>query len=346
MASRAKGVDHPVHLWDWEQGFWRRGLPVSVVPPIRKSKKQERVEENPEQEMSDMSAATPEQSTPNHLPVVPSGNAIGAHGGFAIPGMERFTAKELSVADLKIGQGTSRDEGVTAGKFYNKLDPKEQWESLILVALTYGHGRVLFPKTEEGKPDYDAAIPCRSDDGLVPAPSIEKPIAQKCVTDIRGEELCPMAKWGKDRKKPMCAETATLVVIVAETGVPFRFSVKGADVATMRKFLSNVAHKALGSTAPVSLFDFTFRLGTIKEKNDQGTWFAPTFTSLTAVEKPGAFKRYHDLFAAAVVAPEPEKPAAETSAPTNDSATPGETGASPTAPAEPPKTTPKGKPKF
>lgn len=281
---------------------------------------------------------------------IPATNAVAAPVARplnAIPGLERMAAKELIVADLVLGQGTSRTEGVTAGKFYNKLDPKEQWESLIVVPLTYGHGRVLFPRTPEGKPDYDAPIPCRSDDGLVPAPSIEKPIAQRCVADIRGDELCPMAKWGANRTKPKCAETATLVLIVEETGMPFRFSVKGADCTTLRKLLSNVAHKAIGSKTPLSLFDFRFKLGTIKETNSEGSWYAPTFTSLELVKEIGSFAHYHSTFAAAVVPPDisEAKSAQSDAAPSNDSAT---SSPAPVTdpPAEPSKKSPKGREKF
>lgn len=345
-----------VDPWDWSPRFLRDGEPLCSTDPLphirlgrlwpadepfkkpTAFKRRERM--NPE-----TAAAIPDVQTPATTTAVATvskeSRALAASAPVAVEGLEAFTARDMIVPDLKLGQAQSREEGVVGGKFYSSLDVKEHYDQLRLVAIAFHHGRVLFPKGADGKPDYDAEIPCRSDDGKTPSIDIEKPIAPKC-TDAFGEPECVNAKWGGQGQKPSCTESGTLLVVNVDTGVPYRFSVKGSDVTTLRKFLSNVVMRAMPSKR--SLFDFEFTLGNTKVKNDKGTWWAPTFSDLKPLEA-GTHRRYFEMFAGKVKAPAP--PVENTPAPADASGSvidaANKVAADEKKKAEPPKKSAKGR---
>jgi hypothetical protein len=198
-----------------------------------------------------------------------------------VEGLEAWTARDQMIPDLKIGQGNSQVKENVAGKLYNSLDPSEAVDKRRLVALTFRHGQVLFPKKADGTPDYDAPIACRSDDGYVPAKDIENPIAPACH-DANGDALCVNAKWGGESKKPACSATLNLLVVDAETRMPYRVSFKGADVKTVKKLLSGLNLRAKSRALPLRAFEFSMSTG--KEQGKDGSWYyVAIFTDLKEV---------------------------------------------------------------
>lgn len=198
-----------------------------------------------------------------------------------VEGLEAWTNRDQLIPDLKTGQGNSQVKENVAGKLYNSLDPTEAVEKKRLVALTFRHGQVLFPKKPDGTPDYDAPIVCRSDDGYVPAKDLENPIAPACH-DANGDALCVNAKWGEAQKPPRCSATLNLLVVDAETRMPYRASFKGADVKTVKKLLSGINLRAKSRGLPLRAFEFTMSTG--KEQGKDGSWYyVAIFTDLKEV---------------------------------------------------------------
>lgn len=312
--------------WEREVAFFEwGGLPV-VVPNVRWVKRIAddldeftfetfRPKPKPRSRRKQMTdaAATPAAEPSTAVAARPSSALTTAH---KVEGLEDFGARDLIVPDLKIGQGTTQLKEDVSGKLYNSLDPSEKHDKIRIAFLTFRHGQVLFPRKADGKPDFDAEIPCRSDDGKVPSKDIEKPISPRCRDEF-GEHECPSAKWTAGNKKPACAETHNFVVIDVTTGIPYRFSVKGGDVTTSKKLLSAIKFRATAHKR--SLYDFEVTLSTTKNVTEDGVWYSPIFSDIAMVDA-GKYVDFHRAYARAKSAEDKTPPAGEASGPVVDAA--------------------------
>lgn len=253
--------------------------------------------------------------------------AVKANAALAVAtpsqGFEDFQARDIIVPDLKVGQGTSRvtDAEVT-GKLYSSIDHSERHDKMRVVFVAFRHGQVMFARKPDGKPDFEAPTPCRSNDGKVPAKDIEAPIAPKCRDEF-GEPLCPSAKWTEGGKKPACAETYNLVIVDVNTGMPYRFSLKGESVTTAKRLLSSLKFRA--EKKKLSIYDFEADLSLTKLTGNEGAYYAPIFGNIAEVEA-GKYRPLFEQFARARSAEEvePPKKEGEATGPVVDAAAKGE----------------------
>jgi hypothetical protein len=167
------------------------------------------------------------------VPVIEGNTALAVQD--EIPGddgLGDFDQSDIVIPRVKIVQAMS-EEG-TQGKFRINLTGDE-FDSMNVVFLKFSKGRVYFPK------DSDADEPtCKSNDGALPASTIEAPIAAKC-------ETCPLSQWS-DKKPPQCSETYNFLGVTVEDLFPFWLSLKGMSISPTKRFLSSVkiASKAKG----------------------------------------------------------------------------------------------------
>lgn len=279
--------------WDWELGFLELGREPETLPSRMKKY------ENAEVIFPGESMTT--ENTLNTEIASAKGGALTL--AQRPVGFEDFQLRDLIVPDLKVGQGQSRvTDAEVAGKLYSSIDHTERHDKMRVVFLAFRHGQVMFAKKGDGKPDFEAPTPCRSNDGKFPAKDIEAPISQQCRDEF-GEPVCSAAKWTD--KKPACAETYNLVIVDVNTGMPYRFSMKGESVTTAKRLLSSLLFRA--DKNKLSIYDFEADLGLTKLTGNDGAYYAPVFGNIAAVEA-GKYKGLFEQFARARGADEVEQP--------------------------------------
>lgn len=226
------------------------------------------------------------EPAPSAPPAAPAAAMLPAKPTARAPrGLEDVAPEDLVVPRFRIVQPTS-DEG-TAGNFRDVISG-EEYESLEgVVPLRFTKGRVYFLRPEEG-----GGLACASDDRIVPAERIEKPVQARCAG-------CPRAKWssgeGGKRIKPDCSETWTLLMAV--DAVPYFITFKSAAMSATKKLLTQLTLRAKKQRLDVCGFQFDMRLEL--HKFDMGKAYLPVFENVCEVAEPEyqAYQSLYDAFA-------------------------------------------------
>lgn len=180
-------------------------------------------------------------------------------------------------------QPTSK-EG-TPGTFRSNLDGSERTE-LCLAPLRIQRGRILWGAEIGSDPV------CRSDDGLYPSPTVEKPVSEACciVAGRRLRPVCPKAEWPR-HGRPECRDTFLLLALDLVTGTPFAMSFHGSAIRTIKIV------RTLAWQRRVALHDLECVLKLRRETSAKGNYFAPIVTAVTPVTRAGKHRAWFERFA-------------------------------------------------
>jgi hypothetical protein len=161
-------------------------------------------------------------------------------------GFEALYEDDLVIPRYAIVQPTSH-EG-TPGTFRSNLTGEERRE-LRLVPLRIQRGRVLWSDTLGEEPA------CKSTDGMVPAPSVEKPVNGACcvLAGRRLRPVCPMAMWQRNgngdgagrNEPPKCRDSYSMVGLDLETKTPFMIAFHGTGIRAVRVLRTMIFQKRL-----------------------------------------------------------------------------------------------------
>lgn len=201
---------------------------------------------------------------------------------------------ELKPSYLQLIQNINQDRDKPAGTFYD-AQSKFYFSKLTLIPLSFDEGRVYFASEELGVKPL-----CRSNDGIFPVlgdPDLV-PQAQSCAK-------CPKAQFkkinGKTIKAP-CANTAALLFMDADTGIPYRYKTKRGGTAAIKNFKTSLQKVLLMSKAqgkPLSPLHLQVELKAQKITDKQGrAWYEPEFGALHPVQDPAKVQAAFQLFTA------------------------------------------------
>jgi len=201
---------------------------------------------------------------------------------FLVEQSEQDDDDSLTIPFLKVGQKDKQ-----AGKLYS-TDLDQDWESLTVVPLKTIPGCVMWPD----KFNKDSVPLCKSNNGLVPDPEIEKPMCSeenccKSVWDKKARKMvkpCAYGNWDGNTP-PACQDTDTLlfVEIGEETMVPFWVQFKSTALSPWKKFRKtlNLRKRVLttkrkrAGLPPAHMAMFKFDIVTFLKTNDAGdAWIA------------------------------------------------------------------------
>lgn len=198
-------------------------------------------------------------------------------------GLDNFS--RLVPTNLTLVQNTTRDpKGARPGQLLDELTG-DIYDTIEFIPLTIRRGRVMFPP---GELNLDAKPICRSSDGVVPAPDVETPQSRTCAS-------CQHSSWDSwrtSKQKPPCAETATILGLVKETGLPRYFQVKGMGMKVLRNVTDRVQQEIVkykNKGEILNLFDFYFTIASDRLSGPRGTYYAPRFDSLKRVVNIGQY---------------------------------------------------------
>jgi len=206
-------------------------------------------------------------------------------------GFDDLFEDDLVIPRYAIVQPTSH-EG-TPGTFRSNLSGEERKE-LRFVPLRIQRGRVLWSDTLGEDPV------CKSADGIVPAPGIEKPVNDACcvLAGRRLRPVCPMAMWQRNgngdgagrNEPPKCRDSYAMVGLDLETQTPFMIAFHGTGIRAVRVLRTVIFQKRL------NLFDAACVLRLRKEQNGKGSYYVPDFAEVKAVERPGTHREQYEQF--------------------------------------------------
>jgi hypothetical protein len=197
-------------------------------------------------------------------------------------GFDDLFEDDLVIPRYAIVQPTSH-EG-TPGTFRSNLSGEERQE-LQLVPLRIQRGRVLWSDTLGEDPV------CKSTDGMVPAPVIEKSVNDACcvLAGRRLRPICPMATWQRN-EPPKCRDTYSMIGLDLETQTPVMLAFHGTGIRAVRVLRTMIFQRRL------SLFDATCTLRLRKEQNGKGAYFVPEFVDVRQVDPPGKHREMYEQF--------------------------------------------------
>jgi hypothetical protein len=206
-------------------------------------------------------------------------------------GLEQLYEDDLVIPRVSMVQPTSR-EG-TPGRLRSNLTGDER-ETIDLVVLRVQRGKVLWSATLGEDPV------CKSNDGLMPAASVEHPQSDVCC-EVRGAHLrpvCPAATWrpkpgnGGRLMPPACRDTYTVIALDLATETPFMMALHGSGLRAVRVLRTVLLQRHL------NIYDAACTLRLRKQTNGKGTYYVPEFTDVGPVEPPGRFRDRFEQFAA------------------------------------------------
>lgn len=180
---------------------------------------------------------------------------------------------------LVLVQNTTIDsQGAKNGQILDVLTG-EAYDELPFVPLKVIKQRAYYPP---GAPIAKGVKPlCRSNDGLVPAPTVEVPQAVSCLK-------CPKGVW-VDGKKAPCSERLKVLGIMKDTGLPRIFQCNGKSITALRKALERIQQTIIAiqmkEKKTLNLFDFYFTLTSEKS----GAYYVARFEKILRVANPGEF---------------------------------------------------------
>lgn len=196
---------------------------------------------------------------------------------FVVPGMEDVRPDELRIPILRLIQAQSRvDEAQEhLGEWHNSVTGEFQRNPELLV-VGVSKGRIMFPRTynAENKPL------CASDDGLAPRPEYVGNDIRLIGQDEIGEPIvirntipakcdgCPFAQWGDNHEPPACNAVAIFAGVDQE-GMPVLLQIKSTGMKNVPSLKTLVAANGIRKA---------IKVGAVKEQNDTGTYYVPTFT--------------------------------------------------------------------
>jgi hypothetical protein len=195
-------------------------------------------------------------------------------------GLEELYEDDLVIPRVSVVQPTSR-EG-TPGRLRSNLTGDER-ETIDLVVLRVQRGKVLWSTTLGEDPV------CKSNDGLVPAASVEHPQSDRCC-EVRGPHLrpvCPAATW-----RPTPGNVYVLVCLDLASEQPFMLSIHGSGLRSVRILRSVLLQRRL------NLFDAAVTLKLRKQTNSRGSYFTPEFVNIRLIDPPGRYRDRYEQFAA------------------------------------------------
>ena len=162
----------------------------------------------------------------------------------------------------------------------------QEWTEFRLAALVLRRGRVLWPSEIGGDPA------CKSNDGMYPAATVEKPKAEVCAVVVgrRLHPACSLALWGPKGERPPCRDTYAALCVEVGEGAPFLMSFAGTGLRAVR-VLRTVAYQRR-----LSLFDLTATLRLRRLSNGKGTFFVPEFVDFQAAQPLGRYRQEFERF--------------------------------------------------
>lgn len=208
-------------------------------------------------------------------------------------GYEGFDASQFVIPRMSVIQATSRKENVTPGTFVLNTT-NESFPELHLTVIKAANGRILFDDDITNSTAF-----CRSDDGMVPSPSIIEgaydmkkkegkdtlttvkvflPPSKQCVTRglVRGRPglvpVCEMAMWGPNGERPPCDETRNLLCISNIDLMPFWLSMHGMSLKPTMAWISSLA------VGRKPLWKYSTKLTLRKVVDHRGTYYVTVFT--------------------------------------------------------------------
>lgn len=189
-------------------------------------------------------------------------------------GLEEVDREDMVIPRFNIVQPGSEvvlNETGTAGRFRDAISGEEYEQLDEIVLLKVRKGRVFFA----GDEDPEEGVVCASDDRVLPAARIERPVQDACAG-------CPMSEWrqiGNKRKHPKCQETYTL--LIAHEGMPYFITLKSSAIKDVKKLLTQLRLKA--GKERLDAFAYSFDVGLEMVKFDQGGAYMPRFVNVKRV---------------------------------------------------------------
>lgn len=239
------------------------------------------------------------------LPAAPrdQGRMLPAARAGVVEGQEELGAEDFELPRLKLCQEQTVDAEVEPGKFFLSLAPDEPIDSVVMVVLSTGPGRVfnlpygdsaqaeqardaILSRVNRNVPDGASAI-CRSHDRVFPDPELGwEPLAKRCAD-------CAHAKWTtlKSGKRARdCQEVYdAIAVIIAINGeeelMPARWWIGGGATRTIRRHNTRIqmaAKRAEAKGLDAPAYGFSVVLTAKKKAGDD--WFSPVLSPPVLLE--------------------------------------------------------------
>lgn len=201
-------------------------------------------------------------------------------------GLGELDSSDLIIPRLNITQPTTPEISADqVGKFCINVTG-DYTDTMTVAIIKLSKSRILFP--EKYKRDNDPL--CRSHNFMTPANDIEgaTPMCETCglVDGDKKKHVCSYANWGAGNEPPRCQEVWNLLIVDLETYMPMWFSLKSTALKPLRKIVSSI--KMISSAKKIPMWRMKFEMSITKITNDSGTFFVPSFSGLTTMEKDDA----------------------------------------------------------
>lgn len=204
-------------------------------------------------------------------------------------GLGELSAGDLIIPRLSITQPTTPDiDAAMVGKFAVNVTG-DFHDTMRVVIIKFTKGRILFP--EKYNRENDPL--CRSHDFMVPADDIKDavPMCDTCglIPGDPKNHVCPYANWGVEKGKavaPRCQEVWNLLVVDIDNYMPMWFSIKSTALRPARKMISAIS--MISTAKKIPMWGMQFAMGLVKETNDSGTFYTPTFSNLSPLQPADA----------------------------------------------------------
>lgn len=175
-------------------------------------------------------------------------------------GTERLTSDDLKTPFLRLSQDKTPavEQGLMkAGMFYNSVTGKVYGDSVTVMPILVGRGRMMFEEFNKG-----GAMLCVSHNGVKAEEQNGITEDKKPTSDCHS---CAYAKWGEDT--PDCNEQGNYLMLVPGETFPAKLVLQRSSFATHRKLATALQVAANEASAPI----WAFKVKLFANKNKAGT---------------------------------------------------------------------------
>ena len=201
-------------------------------------------------------------------------------------GLENVKSDDIILPKLLLLQPTSplaSEDDFKAGNLVDSINLTNYKNQARFYVVHYYPSRTKWEGSEEGTDSITSPVECVSNDAMVGSKF------GSCAT-------CPFAQWGSGKKKgqpsgPACTEFKNLILVPAEdpTSIPMMFSAKRTGLKAVKQLLSGFMYQK----GPMFMYETV--ITTVKNSNDDGTWFVPSFKRGTRVPDVATLQALMDV---------------------------------------------------
>jgi hypothetical protein len=253
----------------------------------------------------------------NPVASAPRGSQLPMVHGVVPEGSEELDASDLLIPTLMLKQDQTKGipDGIKieSGEWFFKQAPSTHAKQRTIVVLHVGKSRsFMLPYAKAQRPD--AASRVKSVTGIDISPEREKPIcfSRDRTAPVKQDDIQPLARacaecqfsrWKQINGKSVmdCGESYHVLIVDCTDGTPGMpawLYLRSSAIAPTKNFLTTmkwIAHTTVIDGKPAPFYAFTVELTQTSTKNDEGTFFLPSFGAPKPIQDAGLLAFYSGI---------------------------------------------------